>query len=282
MKANWRYEVVHPALLRGMGILTLSAALFVATAPTAFAAPVVAGGNGSFEMTTNGVGQLGSNTNLTGWNVNSGGGSFAFVLNSASGNSGPGQFGSFSLNGGTSNQGTDPINNANGANPQAVTASPDGGNYVALDGAFQRGPINTTVTGLTVGDSYLVEYDYAAAQQTGFYGATTDNVTVSMTDTNGITVSSVSPTLSIGEQQFSGWQAENFQFTATTPQEMLSFLAFGTPDGMPPFSLIDGVQVVHAPEIDPGSAVLPLALVAGFLLVAWDRRRKIRPESSPV
>ncbi|UAJ11857.1 PEPxxWA-CTERM sorting domain-containing protein [Polymorphobacter megasporae] len=35
---------------------------------------------------------------------------------------------------------------------------------------------------------------------------------------------------------------ESFTFTATGTTEVLSFLALGTPEGKPPFSLLDGVS----------------------------------------
>jgi hypothetical protein len=47
---------------------------------------------------------------------------------------------------------------------------------------------------------------------------------------------------------FVDWTSESLTFTAQGPIETLSFLAVGTPNGLPPFVLLDGVSVADAPE----------------------------------
>lgn len=87
--------------------------------------------------------------------------------------------------------------------------SPDGGNFVAIDGVQTYStPLVQILTGLVVGSRYQVFFYQAAAQQSGFNGATTDQ-----------------------------WQ-----------------VSLGTPSGMPPFALLDGVSVTQTPE--PGTCML--------------------------
>jgi hypothetical protein len=46
-----------------------------------------------------------------------------------------------------------------------------------------------------------------------------------------------------------GWMSQTLTYTATATSELLSFIAVGTPNGEPPFALLDGVSVTaDAPE----------------------------------
>jgi len=56
---------------------------------------------------------------------------------------------------------------------------------------------------------------------------------------------------------FTGWMHQTFTYTATNTSELLSFLAVGTPNGVPPFVLLDGV-VVNDATPEPGSLTLML------------------------
>jgi hypothetical protein len=76
---------------------------------------------------------------------------------------------------------------------------------------------------------------------------------------------------------FSGWQLQTFDFTANSTSELLSFLAVGTPTGVPPFALLDGVSLTadtvgteSAPE--PGSVVLLVGGLMGLMGVCRLRR----------
>ena len=68
---------------------------------------------------------------------------------------------------------------------------------------------------------------------------------------------------------FTGWQTTTFTFTAQTANDVLSFLALGTPAGLPPFVLLDGVTGTAVPE----AATIGL-MGLGLGLVAVARRRK--------
>ena len=139
--------------------------------------------------------------------------------------------------------------------------SPTGGNYVGADGAYIVAPIQQTLTGLTIGQKYAVGFDWAAAQQSGFTGPTTEQWAVSLGGETHSTAVWNNP-----NHGFKPWSHVTAVYTATATTEVLSFLAIGTPNGRPPFSLLDGVTTTAVPE--PASWALMiggLGLVGGAL-----------------
>ena len=221
--------------------------------------------NGSFEQLTGGIGQIGYNGSslLTGWtNGHDGSGNlgynFVYSPGSADTTGANGVAGNVKLWG--PNDGS-----ANGL----PATSPDGGNFIAADGAYQTAPISQTITGLTVNAQYAVSFYYAGAQQSGFTGTTTEAWGVTL---GNQTISTA--TLNDPNHGFTGWQYTTLTFTATSTSEVLSFLAAGTPSGEPPFTLLDGVsmsQVVATPE--PASAAMMLTGLIAIGLVV--RRRQL-------
>ncbi len=200
--------------------------------------------NGSFETTTAGTGQLGYNTNATGWTnvVNGGvdGYNFLFAPGTADTTGATGADGNLKLWG-----------PGDGSANGLPASSPDGGNYVAADGAYEIGAIQQTLAGLTVGTSYTLGFWWAGAQQSGFTGVNTEGWQVSLTgDATQDTIIASNTT-----EGFTGWMYQTFTFIAQSATPTLSFLAVGTPNGEPPFSLLDGVSFTQtAPE--PGTNVL--------------------------
>jgi PEP-CTERM motif len=158
----------------------------------------------------------------------------------------------------------------NGSANGLPASSPNGGNFLALDGNFEVGAVSQMINGLTVGDPTTVSFLFAGAQQASFTGPTTEQIEVSLGSQNQFT--SVLDNTSEG---FTGWQSESFTFTPTSSSELLSFLAIGTPSGVPPMSLLDGVSVSGAsPVPEPGSlALLSTGLIGlgGFVRSRFKR-----------
>jgi len=220
--------------------------------------------NGSFEQLSGGIGQIGYNgTSLTGWtNGHDGSGNlgYTFVYSSGSADT----TGANGVSGNVKLWGP----NDGSANGLPAT-SPDGGNYIAADGAYQTAPLSQTVTGLTSGAQYTVSFWYAAAQQKGFDGVTTEQWLVSLGGQQLAT-----QVLTNQSHGFTGWQYASLTFTAQSSSQVLSFLSAGTPSGVPPFALLDGVsmtQVVATPE--PASIVVLLTGLAAIGVIV--RRRQM-------
>ncbi len=144
--------------------------------------------------------------------------------------------------------------------------SPTGGNFVGADGNYQVGAITQTINGLTAGQNYTLKFDWAAAQQQGFDGPTTEKWTATLGAQSFTT-----PTFKDGNHAWSGWMSQTFTYTATSASEVLSFLAGGSPNGEPPFSLLDSVSLTAVPE-PAGWAVL----ASGMLAVGALRLRRRR------
>ena len=152
--------------------------------------------------------------------------------------------------------------------------SPDGGNFLGLDGDFQgdappvygpyNSPIVQTLDNLTVGGRYKINFYWAATQLQNRQGPTTNRLDVFFGGSSFST-----DTVSVPSQGFVGWMSESHVFTADATSQTLSFLAHGTPAGLPPFLLLDGVSVAAVPE--PAAWAL---LLAGFGAVGVAARRR--------
>ena len=216
--------------------------------------------NGSFEQLSRpGVAaEFGSrfpSQQVTGWTTN--GYNFVYTSGSADTTGATGQYGNVGLWG-----------PGNGSNNGLPASSPDGGNYLALDGAYAVAPVSQSISGLTPGVSTTVSFLWAGAQQSGFNGATTEQFRVSLGSSSQLT-----PVLSNSGHGFTGWKSAALSFVPTSSTEVLSFLAIGTPNGVPPFSLLDGVSVSSATP-EPASVGLMLCTLAGFGGFAYLRRKR--------
>ncbi len=153
-----------------------------------------------------------------------------------------------------------------------TATSPNGNNFLALDGGFEPGALTQNITGLTIGANYNLSFYWGAAQQynpSAFNQPTTESIKVSF---GGQTFSTA--TINNPAEGFSPWRLQTFTFTATATSQLLSFLAAGSPSGQPPFSLLDGVSLT-VPE--PASWAVLLVTMAGLGLMSRRRRQGAPP-----
>ncbi|WP_158923289.1 PEP-CTERM sorting domain-containing protein [Acidisphaera sp. S103] len=156
--------------------------------------------------------------------------------------------------------------------PTSGACTAGSGNYIGADGAYEVSAITQTINGLTAGKSYAVSFAWAGAQQSGFSGATTDEWTVSLGTVSVSNPSQTTSLVSLPTEGASAWVNQTFDFIATGPSELLSFLATGTPTGQPPFALLANVSMTQVPE--PASLALMATGLVG--LVAAARRHRMR------
>ncbi len=155
--------------------------------------------------------------------------------------------------------------------------SPLGNNFVAGDGGYIVDAISQTINGLEVNKAYELTFYWGGVEQESFSGGTTENWTVSLTDSGGngqsFTTADVNNPIT-GE--FSGWLQQKYVFIATAPTETLAFLAAGAPSSEPPFSLLADVSLEIVPDFSHW------LLFAGFgglaMTVEVLRRRKQQSE----
>ncbi len=248
--------------VRSTGVFRMKFLAFLASAALV-ASPAFANSfqNGGFENLTNGTGQLDypGFTHATGWQVSGGDGNgyiFAFAPGSGDTSGSVGQYGGLSM------WGTN-----NGGNSVLPATSPSGGNFLAMDGAYKVQSLDQVITGLTIGKTYSVGFDYGFAQQAGFDGPTEQNVSVSFA---GVTHNAEATNYSLGSHNFSGWFHTSVDFVATSATDTLSFLAYGDKP-VPPFALLDGVT--FTPDTVPEPATWAM-LLTGFGAVGFAARRR--------
>jgi len=255
-------------------LIACAASAALMAAGSASAANLVT--NGDFE-TNGGNGQVGFNTTIAGWSVpvpTVSDGSYTFVWNT-----GPGggaisgttadTTGANGISGNVALYGPD---NGGSNLPNTLTVSPDGGAFIGADPAYHNGTISQTITGLTNGAQYILTFDWAGAQQTGFTGATTEGWNVTL----GGGATQTTGTVSTPSTGFNGWHTATMTFTADGSSDLLSFLAIGGPSAtQPPFALLDSVSLVAAPVPEPATWALMLLGVGALGAGLRARRREL-------
>jgi hypothetical protein len=255
----------------GRALQGVAAAAAFVLSSAALAGPVNLVQNGGFELTTGGNGQIDFNTSLSGWSA-PGGYNFVFASGTAD------TTGAVTWFGGPNDI---PLTlwGANNGGANALANSADGGNFIAADGAYGVVPIQQAIGNLVIGTTYMLKFEWAAGQQWGFHGDTSEKWTVSI---DGNTFETA--TYNNQSHASSGWMQEAFTFTAKSSGSLLSFLAAGTPEGHPPFSLLDGVSLfaVSTPDNGTPPAEVPepatlLTMLGGLGLMAVALRRRRQP-----
>lgn len=218
--------------------------------------------NGGFESTSAGNGQVSFNTSLTGWSLAAPNDSYTFVYAPGTADTS-----------GSQNQYGGPTTiwgPGNGVNNGLPAASPDGGNFIAADPSYDNNsPLSQTIDGLKAGGLYKVTFDWAAAQQYGFDGSTSEGWTVNL----GSGPSQSTTAAAISNHGFSGWKTASFIFQADGASDVLSFLSFANPStGAPPFALLDGVSLTAVPE--PAAWAIMLVGFGGIGAAIRARRKQ--------
>jgi len=148
-----------------------------------------------------------------------------------------------------------------------------GGAFMVLDGdPVAAGPFSQTVTGLVVGRTYALTFDWAAGELQDRQGFSTEQLHVFLgSDEQSTSVyhNTASPLSNPGS--FSGWNQVTFNFKATATTEALKFLSDGAPaNNLPPVAFLDGVSLTMVPE----PATWAIMLVGFGALGAALRRRR--------
>ena len=183
--------------------------------------------NGGFEQTTNGLGQLiNQTTQVVGWTSNKepgGANAYTFVMDvpTSTTTGVPGESILKLWTGGVNGGPT-------------LSPSPTGGNFIGADGAYHVGKLTQQISGLIVGQTYQLTFNFAGAQEHGFDGVSTDGLQF------GFNIEGANPlhqTAILTNQchGFTGWQTQTYNFVATQATDTLYFLATGAPAGQPPF-----------------------------------------------
>jgi hypothetical protein len=132
--------------------------------------------------------------------------------------------------------------------------SPEGSYFYGVDSTYHPSALTQEISGLTVGRTYTLTFDYAAAQQFQYAGNTIDQWVVTL---GGQTIATTN--IDLPSHEFSGWFTDSVTFTYDGSGTDLSFVNNGkgvcdsnflhcaindpTASGGPPFSLLDGVSL---------------------------------------
>ena len=228
---------------------------------TASAASANSFQNGDFATNT-GNGQVSVTTTVAGWYIPAGGYSFLFANGTEDHGAGAvGQYGSLYL-----------WTNNNGGNSAIGTPPSGAGQFIAIDGAFQQQPLNQDITGLHIGKTYTVGFDYGYSQQFAFDGDTIQRLDVSL----GNSAVQSTPQLTNPNHNFTGWYHDSMSFVADSTSETLSFLAYGNLP-VPPFALVAGVTFTPDGVPEPSAWMMTILGVAALGAAARRRRTQVSP-----
>ena len=161
-------------------------------------------------------------------------------------------------------------NTWNGAAPNS------NGNFVAMDADYETGPMTQKITGLTIGSTYTLSFNYAFSQQVRYSGDTTQDISASFGGSTVFASDSPKP-YTLPSHDFSGWKSATITVKADKTSEDLSFLAGGSP-AVPPFALLADVSLTGGAVPEPASWAMMLIGLGAIGVAA--RRRGRAPEAA--
>ncbi|MEO9088696.1 MAG: hypothetical protein ABI247_00010 [Rhodanobacter sp.] len=156
-----------------------------------------------------------------------------------------------------------------------IAAPPKGTmTFVGLDGDQTPGiqsSIGQQLTGLTIGATYTVSFDWATAQLQSRTGVTTESLEVFF---GGLASQSTS-VVSNPSEGSTAWQSTSFQFVSDSTSAFLNFISVGLPVGLPPMALLTNVSVTRNVPEPPALAMFGGGLLGLGLLIMVARRREM-------
>jgi len=258
--------------------------------------------NGDFENSTpidiitwptsaGGIGQVGNIVNLPDWTktplVADGSDGYVFVVNQDADNyinawsPYPNQGGGFPSkfsNAASSNiflwgpdYGPNPQSNGFSGPPGSAASN----KFIGADGDFGASILSQVVTGFTPGSEYVLSFQYAGSQETGEQGDTTQQWKVRLGGQDFST-----PTWTNPSRGFTPWATyTSSPFIASSSSLNLEFEGFGravASGSLPPFLLLDNVQIVENAPPAPAPVPGPLPALGAGMALAWSRKLRHR------
>jgi hypothetical protein len=282
----------------------LAAVTLLTSAATAGSVDLVQ--NGDFSQTTFNSSHYWAPNTITGWSTPSTQSNTSFLYLDANSPGGldatisQGSSGSFTIYNSATSAGHPGGScclaaNANVVDVQALTTAAEAsgkvlagynGNFIVADGdSTYNEPLQQSFTNLKVGHTYEVTFAQASGQQAG-YGCLTSGGYSNTNCTNEQWAVSFCPTTSCGSGTqtqnsdlminkiggFTNWNEEQLSFVATSTSEVLSFLANGNPQGVPPVVMLANVQMFDTTGQAPEPSTLAI-MGLGLLSLGFVRTR---------
>lgn len=273
---------IHRSLSR---LMIAAAAMGIAALAPARASTFTGITNGNFASNTatynnNGtiIGASVTNSDLTGWNITGCLANCQGILASTD------TFASLALgNVGTAGIQFDlPDLNGNISMWTGPTGTAPSAQAFTEDAGTQTAALYQTVSNLTVGNTYTLNFSQATMQANetgespaGFTAAWNVYFGTGPASNAYSAPTAVGSTMVNPYQGSTSWVAQTMTFTATAATETLSFFATGS-NGQPPFLLLDGISLTQnatggASVPEPGSLALLGVGLAGFMVIRRNR-----------
>lgn len=155
------------------------------------------------------------------------------------------------------------------------------GNIIGADGGYQVGALESSTFSIVKNQEYKVSFYYGAAQQSGYPNQQTSaQFTVGLGTAGNLYSSGTTTTPLVYEpgNSSSAWSAYSYTFTAAanSSSAVLSFLSYGTPSGVPPFTLLADVTLDAVPEPSTVFAGCLMVLPLGFAVLRRLRTFKVK------